>query len=292
MRSGVPMSEESVAEKISAEYYNLTASEKKTADYVIAHQRDTQFLSITELAEASGVAEATVSRFCRRLGYQGYNAFKLALAKSTVTQRNSGGNPLSGEVQDTDSLSDLCRKLFNADVNAMAHTMELIKPESIKAAADLLEQAGKVLCMGQGGSMIIAQEAAHLFSTASGKFFAVSDSHMQAIAAATMEKTDVILFFSYSGATKDMMDTLSLARKRGAKIILVTRFPKSPGAAISDVVLQCGANESPLQLGSVPARIAQMYLTDVLFSELCRRDLDGCRQSRSAIADALADKHI
>lgn len=287
------MGEETVSEKISAEYYNLTASEKKTADYVIAHQRETQFFSITELAEASGVAEATVSRFCRRLGYKGYNAFKLALAKSTARQQNSGGgNPLSGEVQDTDSLSDLCRKLFDADVSAMAHTMELIKPESIKAAADLLERAGKVLCMGQGGSMIIAQEAAHLFSTASGKFFAVSDSHMQAIAAVTMDKEDVILFFSYSGATKDMIDTLSIARKRGAKIILVTRFPRSPGAAIADVVLQCGANESPLQLGSVPARIAQIYLTDVLFSELCRRDLDGCRQSRSAIADALADKHI
>lgn len=284
--------EESVSEKISAEYYNLTASEKKTADYVMAHQKETQLMSISELAEASKVAEATVSRFCRRLGYKGYNAFKLALAKSTARQKNSGANPLSGEVQDTDSLSDLCRKLYAADVSAMTQTMELIKPENIVAAADLLEKAGKVLCMGQGGSMIIAQEAAHLFSTASGKFFAVSDSHMQVIAATTMGPEDVILFFSYSGATKDMVETLSLARERGAKSILITRFPRSPGAALSDVVLQCGANESPLQLGSVPARIAQIYLMDVLFSELCRRNLDECRQSRSRIADALADKHL
>ena len=58
------------------------------------------------------------------------------------------------------------------------------------------------------------------------------------------------------------------------------------------MVLQCGANESPLQLGSVPARIAQMYLLDVLFSELCRRNMDSCRESRSRIADALADKHL
>lgn len=286
------MGEESVSQKISAEYYNLTASEKKTADYVMAHQRETQLMSITELAEASRVAEATVSRFCRRLGYKGYNAFKLALAKSTARQRSSAANPLSGEVQDTDSLTDLCHKLYTADVSAMTHTMELIKPEDIIAAADLLEKAGKVLCMGQGGSMIIAQEAAHLFSTASGKFFAVSDSHMQVIAAATMDPDDVILFFSYSGATKDMVETLNLARERKAKTILITRFPKSPGAALADVVLQCGANESPLQLGSVPARIAQIYLMDVLFSELCRRNLDGCRQSRSRIADALADKHL
>lgn len=287
----MPTGSESVFTKINDEYYQLTASEKKTADYVMAHQREAQFMSISELAEASSVAEATVSRFSRRLGYKGFNAFKLALANSAARMRTDA-NPLSGEVLDDDSLTDVCRKLYAADVSAMTQTLELIKPDDIKAAADLLERAGKVLCMGQGGSMIIASEAAHLFSTASGKFFAVGDSHMQVIAATTMSADDVILFFSYSGATKDMIETLQLARARGAKSILITRFPKSPGAALADVVLQCGANESPLQLGSVAARIAQMYLMDVLFSELCRRDLDNIRQSRSRIAEALADKHL
>ena len=56
------------------------------------------------------------------------------------------------------------------------------------------------------------------------------------------------------------------------------------------MTLLCGADESPLQLGSIGARIAQMYLMDVLFSELCRRNLDQCRQSRARIADALAEK--
>ena len=140
--------------------------------------------------------------------------------------------------------------------------------------------------------MIIAMEAAHLFSTASGKFFSVTDSHMQTIAVATAGENDVILFFSYSGATKDLIDTLSYARERGLRSILVTHFASSPGAGLADVTLLCGADESPLQLGSVGARIAQMYLLDVLFSELCRRNLDACRQSRARIAAALAEKHL
>lgn len=287
----MPASGESVVVKISNDYYNLTASEKKAADYVLSHLRESQFMSISELAEASGVAEATISRFSRQLGYKGFNAFKLALANSTAHVRRDT-NPLSGEVLDNDSFNDMCRKLHNADVNAINQTLELIKQEDIVRAADLLEQAEKVLCMGQGGSMIIAMEAAHLFSTASGKFFAVGDSHMQAITAATVGENDLILYFSYSGATKDMISTLSLARERGTKSVVVTRFPKSPGALLADVVLQCGANESPLQLGSVAARIAQLYLLDVLFSELCRRNLESCRESRSRIAEALADKHI
>lgn len=140
--------------------------------------------------------------------------------------------------------------------------------------------------------MLIASEAAHLFSTISGKFRPVSDSHMQAMAAAMVDSTDTILFFSYSGSTLAMLDTLETARERGCKVILVTRFPKSPGAALADIVLQCGANENPLQSGSIPARIAQMYLIDILFSEFTRKNLDEAKERRNRIAQALAAKHV
>jgi len=289
----MPSDNKNVFERISEEYYNLTVSEKKTADYVLKMRSRAQHLSITELAQECDVAEATVSRFCRRLGYRGYSAFRLALA--TVSGAPSGKgmqNPLSGEVLESDSFVDMCRKLCTADTGAITQTMELIKEERIKAAADILQSAGKVLCMGQGGSQLLAAEAAHLFTTAGGKFFAVADGHMQIIAASTMDKTDAILYFSYSGATTDMMDTLSLAHERGVKTILITRFPNSPGAAIADVVLQCGADENPLQLGSVGARVAQMFLLDVLFSELCRRNMDECRDARTQIAEAMVSKHL
>ena len=281
---------ENVFERISSAYYQLTAAEKKVADYVVIHQNDTQFLSISRLAEACGVAEATVSRFVKRLHFRGYNAFKLAIAQSTAG--HSGANPLSGEVEPEDSLPDLCRKLFSADMDAMEQTLALIRPEDIRRAADLLEGADKVLCMGQGGSMIMAQECAHLFSTAFGNYFPVSDSHMQAVAITQAGPRDVIVYFSYSGATRDLMEAAKLARERGIKLILFTRFTKSPGAALAHVTLQCGSRESPLQLGSVAARIAQLYLLDVLFSEVCRRDLESCKAHRQRVADALAVKHV
>lgn len=282
---------ESVFDTISAAYYELTAAEKKTADFIMANRERSQYLSIAELAEYSGVAEATVSRFCRRLGYKGFNAFKLAIANAAYSQAPDAG-VLSGPVAANDSVEEMCQKLFSADHAAMQQTLELIQGKTISAAADILYAADKVLCMGQGGSMLMAEEANHLFSTVSGKFFAVSDSHLQMIAAVNLRPGDALLFFSYSGATADMMDTLKTARAQGARILLITRFPKAPGAALADLVLPCGSNESPLQLGSVPAKIAQLFLIDVLFSEFCRRDLERCRRKREQIAAALETKHL
>ena len=283
--------EENVFEQIRQEYYDLTAAEKKTADYVMSHHAETQFLSIAELAEACGVAEATVSRFCRRMGYKGYNAFKLAIANATAIRSQDAALP-SGQALSGDRLEDLCQQLYTTDTGVITETLTLIQPETIRTAARLLADAGKVLCMGQGGSMIMAQEAAHLFSTVSGKFFAIGDSHMQVTAAANLSAQDVLLFFSYSGSTRELMDTLRIAREQRARIVLITRFPKAPGAALADVVLRCGSNESPLQLGSVGARIAQLFLLDVLFHEFCCLDADGCDANRNRIAAALAEKHL
>ena len=177
----MPELSKTAPETISEAYYSLTAAEKRCADYVLAHQQEAQFLSITELAEVSNVAEATVSRFCRRLGYRGYNAFKLALANAAA-QLGAWGNPLSGEVTKEDSLEDVCRKLQAVDTAAISQTLEMIRPDQMRKAAKMLRGAKRVLCMGQGGSMLIAEEAAHLFSTVGGKYQAVRDSHMQAIA--------------------------------------------------------------------------------------------------------------
>lgn len=283
--------QQNVFEIISREYYTFTMSEKKVADFILSNQDALPYLSISQLAEGAAVAEATVSRFCRRVGFRNFAEFKVNTANTSLRFKPAN-NPLSGQIEQTDTVESICQKLYTAEMEAIIQTMEVLRPESVLAAADLLEKAGRVLCMGQGGSMLIAQEAAHLFSTVDNRFVPVIDSHMQAISAAMMEPEDVIMFFSYSGSTRAMMETLQIARERQGKVILVTRFPNAPGAELSDLVLQCGANENPLQSGSIAARIAQMYLLDVLFSEYSRRNLVKTRLNRARIAQALMDKHL
>lgn len=276
--------------KVNREYYQLTGAERKIADYMLLQRQECQYLSISEMAEVAGVAEATVSRFCRRLGYKGYSEFKLAVAGSASAQRPM--SPLYGAVQPEDSMGDMCQKIYAADVDAITQTLALINPAAITAAADLLLAADRVLCMGLGGSMMLAQETALLFSTARPNFFAVEDSHLQAIRCAMLTERDAVIYFSYSGSTRDIVDVMKLARERGAKTVLVTRFPQSPGAACADVVLECAAREGPLQMCSVATRMGQLYIIDVLFSEVCRRDMETCRNRRRQVAEALAGKHM
>lgn len=278
-----------ILERIHAAYYQLSAAERKVADYVLSQHARVQFMSITQLADECTVAEATVSRFCRSLGLKGFNAFKLELARHAAT---SGAGQIPPRRIDAGSLEGRCLDAARLTQEAIQQTIDLIQPQNIERAVSLFEKAGKVICMGSGGSMVMAQECAHLFSTITDKFIAVGDSHMQMTATATMSTGDVVLLFSYSGATHNGIAVLELAKVRGIPSVLVTRFPKSPAAQLADVVLHCGSNETPFQFGSVPAKVAQLVLQDILYQEYMHRNREACDENLQRIAAALSEKHV
>ena len=276
-----------ILDRIHASYYQLSAAERKAADYVIGHHDQVQFMSITQLADECGVAEATVSRFCRSLKLKGFNAFKIELAKHSVS-----GGAARLQPQSPDTLGGRTQEVGRLAVEAVNNTIEMVDAKQFLRAVELFEKAPHVMCIGSGGSMIMASAFANLFSMADPKFYAVSDSHTQISSAATMGREDIIVLFSYSGATTSGIQVLELARSRGIATVLITRYPKSPAAKLADVVLRCGSNEGPFQSGSVPAKIAQLVVMDLLFQEYCHRNPGDCQENIQRIAAALSDMHL
>ena len=276
-----------ILDRIHTSYYQLTAAERKVADYVLQQYDQVQFMSITQLADECGVAEATVSRFCRSLKLRGFNAFKLELARHCVSV-----DPVGRRSQPEDSVTGRSREVGRLAVDAVNQTIDLMESGSLLRTVELFEKAPHVMCIGSGGSMIMASAFANMFSMADPKFYAVADSHSQMSAAATMGKKDVIVLFSYSGATTGGVQVLELAKSRGIATVLVTRYPKSPAAKLADVVLRCGSNEGPFQSGSVPAKIAQLVVMDLLFQEYCHRNRAASQDNIQRIAAALSDMHL
>ncbi len=279
--------QQNIIERIHASYYQLAPAEKKVADYVLAQYDQIQFMSITQLADECDVAEATISRFCRSLETKGFTAFKMALAQHTAPNAVKTNASIN-----TKTIEGRCREVGRLANEAVQQTMDLLQPKLIKKAVTLLEKASRVMCFGSGGSMILASECANLFSTVTDKVFAVADTHSQISTLATMGKNDILILFSYSGATTSGIRILELAQARGIRCILITRFSKSPAAKLAEVVLCCGTNEGPYQFGSVPAKIAQLVIVDFLFQEYFHRNREACEENRIRIGAAVAEMHI
>jgi DNA-binding MurR/RpiR family transcriptional regulator len=265
---------------------DLTKSGHMVADYLVQHAAEAQYLSISSLARECKVAEATVFRFCRALGFEGYHEMRIALAQANATGVLVNQQAPSPDA-DTTTLCEHASALFMTAING---TQNALSPDAVDQAVDLLRAAKQVFCLGQGGSMLLANDICARFSSLSNKFRTAGDSHLQLLSASLMTEEDVVLFVSYSGATRDMMETLRTAKASGAKIILLTHYEDSPGAALADVVLLCGAQESPLDSGSIPIKVAVLYVAEVLLLRYMLDDPQRTTDAQDRTSEAVAIK--
>ena len=179
------MNENNILDTIRAKYYEFRPAEQKVANYVLGNYEKIQFMSISELAEFAGVADATVTRFCRSLDLKGFNIFKIKLA--ACIGENNIFDPQSNE-----SVLASGQQSAIESKTAIDETVALLDKDAIHQAIEMFECADRVMCAGSGGSMRMADECANLFSTVTGKFFTVADTHTQISTLATMGKDDII----------------------------------------------------------------------------------------------------
>jgi DNA-binding MurR/RpiR family transcriptional regulator len=276
--------------QIRSRYNTFTNTEKKVADYILENMKDVIYMSITDLADECNVGESSIFRFCKTMDLKGYQEFKIALTHSI--SKGDETPQISGEITLQDTIEEISSKILSTNVGALTETFNLINENDISSAIDSMIKAERIHFFGVGSSLMTAMEAKNKFMRIINKTECSFDSHLQIMSAALMTKNDVAVAISYSGSTKDTIEVAKLAKERGAKVISITRFAKSPLTYYSDIALLCGANEGPLQGGSLSAKLAQLYLLDILYMEYFRRTNIESIHNKENTANAVIEKML
>ncbi|WP_047985178.1 MurR/RpiR family transcriptional regulator [Ornithinibacillus californiensis] len=284
------MAKVDVFSMIHSKYKEFTNTEKKVADYIQDNKEKVVYMSITDLADACNVGESSIFRFCKSMDLKGYQEFKIALAHSIALEDETP--QLTSEITMQDTIEELSTKILTATVSALSETNNLMNVGEISKAIDLMVDANRIHFFGVGASLMTAMEAKNKFMRITNKTECSFDSHLQIMSAALMTKDDVAVLISYSGSTKDMIELAKVVRERKAKVIVLTRFAKSPLAGFSDITLLCGANEGPLQGGSLSAKISQLYLLDVLYAEYFKRTNNTSIVNKESTANSVIEKML
>ncbi|MFF3099491.1 MurR/RpiR family transcriptional regulator [Viridibacillus arvi] len=284
------MANQDIFSLIHSRYNSFTNTEKKVADYILENIKDVLYMSITDLADACNVGESSVFRFCKTMDLKGYQEFKIVLAHSISLDNETP--QLSSMITMQDTIGELASKVLSSNVNALTETYNLITEKDISNAVESMVQAERIHFFGVGSSLMTAMEAKNKFMRITNKTECSLDSHLQVMSAALMTEKDVAILISYSGSTKDTIEVAKVAKESGAKIISITRFAKSPLTSFSDITLLCGANEGPLQGGSLTAKIAQLYLLDLLYFEYFKRTNKEAVHNKELTAKAVIEKML
>jgi RpiR family carbohydrate utilization transcriptional regulator len=249
--------------EIDAIRSSLSAKETKVADFILRAPREAVHPSIEELAEKIGVSESTLFRFVRKLGYEGYQQFRIALATESVEPSARFYEAPVG----TDA-GMAVEVVFQAAKAALDLTLKKLDQEAVRRSAALIAGARHTLCFGIGGSGIVAQDAFHKLVRAGIRGSAPQDFHLQLMTASQAGPEDAALLVSHTGVNKDSLAVAAELKARGVPLIVISTYARTPLVKLADYLLLSATPSSPYANEAFSARIAQLAIVDALYVEV------------------------
>ncbi|MCG3212290.1 MAG: HTH-type transcriptional regulator RpiR [Anaerolineae bacterium] len=270
--------------RIRTKLPTLAASEARVANWVMQQPEKIMALSMAQVAQACGVSDTTVLRFCRNAGFQGYIDLKLSVARDLT----SPTQVIHDDLAEDDPPAVIARKVFISNIQALYDTLEVLDEQALVQAIRLLQNARQILIVGVGTSIPIVQGMYNMLMRLGLNCKAQTDSYLQLMEVALLQPGDVVIGISQSGSSKDPVYTLKQAKSNGVATICITGNAQSPITKYADVTLLSVAREARIE--AIASRIAQMSIADALYVIVALNNIDTAIHNEKLIWDALLPK--
>jgi len=217
--------------------------------------------TISDIARRAGVSEPTVTRFCRNLGCEGVRDFKFHLAQAIAF----GGAYLQAEPLARDAREQrVAGAVTGAAITAIERAAASLDMAAVIGVADRLAHAGRVLCLGSGGtSSMLAGELQNRLFRLGLSVVAQADGQLQRMYASVATPDTVVVAFSISGFARSVVEAVELARQYGAATVAITA-PDSDLARAADTVIGFRAVEDDNIYKPSSSRFALLAILDMI----------------------------
>lgn len=244
----------------------LLDSERRIVDFILANTDRAPQMTSAQLARASSTSEASVSRFCKRLGFSNYRAFQFSLARDLAAR--SGDEQVTREV----SLDDVEQSLANikhAKQREIEATLDALDADTLRHVVDLFSKAGLIVFAAVGNTNAVAIDAAIKFGQLGIRSVANTITESSTSLALTMREGDVLVLISNSGKSQRLERILRGAKRGGATVILICGNTTAPLARQSDIVLRTVNFEALLTTVDFTfSKISATLIIEVIYSFL------------------------
>jgi DNA-binding MurR/RpiR family transcriptional regulator len=270
--------------RIHGTYASLRAAEQRVADFILKHPEELIHLTVTELAEKTQTSESTVVRLCQKIGYKGYQEFKIMLARDLVGPTET----VYEEIVSSDDIPTLKQKVFAANAQALKDTMEVLQDDELERAVLAISKARRIEIYGIGGSAPLAFDAYHKFMRLGLNAVWLSDGDLMAMSSSLLGEHDVALGISHTGGSRDVCDAMENAQVSGSTTICITHRATSPITKVAHIKLFTAAKETLFGSDAMSSRIAQLSIVDTLYAGIANtnyeQSLNHIQKTRQASA--------
>ena len=237
----------------------LRKSERAVGEFVLEDPKSVINMKTAEASEKIGISEPTLIRFCKALGFSGYQDFKINLSQQLAADDYF----VMYEIDEDDSIHELCEKVFDTTISEILNVRSQIDQNILEEAIEALANARRVEFYAFGGSAPVAMDAQHKFFRLKISSSYISDPHIQFMSANSLGKKDVVVAISQSGTTSALLDSVRIVRKSGVKVIGIMPG-RTPLADICDYPLTIDVGDNNRLSKPNTSRIAYTAVIDVM----------------------------
>lgn len=258
----------SILKQLEEPNFKATKSDRVLIEYIKENIEDVVYKPISQISKESGIGEATITRFSKKMGYSGLHDFKVTLSREISGLKNR--NIINKSIENDEGVMESARKLFDSNIRILENTFNIIDGNDIEKATDMIINAKKVFFIGIGYSGMTADDSNYKFSRIGFNCMAIGSSHDMIMMAALMDEDDVVVAISHSGETDEIIKAVSIAKENGARVISVTEDKSSRLRDVSDVSLRYFSGESILETGSISSKLAQFFVIDLVYTQVVK----------------------
>ncbi|WP_433535395.1 MurR/RpiR family transcriptional regulator [Micromonospora sp. CA-249363] len=272
---------------------SLSPAEQRVARLVVSDPAAAARRTITDLATAAETSEATVIRFCRSVGMDGYPQLRIRLAAEAARRvEPPDARVVGGDIPPGADLAQIIATIAFNDARAVEETAEQLDPAVCEQVVEAIAGAGRIDIYGAGASGFVASDFQQKLHRIGRVAFYFPDVHTALTSAALLGRGDVAIGISHTGTTSDVIEVLEQARTRGASTVALTNFPRSPITEVADFVLTTAARETTYRSGATASRLAQLTVVDCLFVGVAARNRSRARKALEATAEAVQSHRV
>ncbi len=266
----------------------LPRGEKAVGEFILANPEAVPSMSIGELAGACGTSKATVVRFCKSVGCNGFKDLCARLRADISTGRHR--DLTYSDIHPNDKTESIIASVGENAVNSIRNTIANLDLETLEKTVDIIERAERVDFYGVGFSGFIALDAQNKFLRL-GKFSACqTDVQLATLTALNLMKNDVAVIISYTGETKDIIELAKKIRETGATTVSITKSGSNTLSSITDLSLHTVSDEGFIRSGAMSSRIGQLTMIDIIFTLVASRNFQKYKPSLDKTAEAIREK--
>ena len=238
----------------------LPRAEKAVAEYLLNEPETVRGATLALLSQECKSSDASVIRFCRRLGFDGFSSMKQSFLEALVDENDT----FTEEVCAEDSMEEILRKVFLSNTRTLQDTLALVSDDYTRALEALLE-AKSVHFFGVGDAFAVCELALMKFTRLGLMGSAHSDAMLQMVTASSLGEGDVAFGISYSGGSRTTVQAMKLAKEAGATTICITKMSKSPLLKYTDINLFTATDDITVGKDIVSRRVADQAIIDALY---------------------------